>query len=197
MNGTCNCTAGWTVRTITVSKHLFSYYIKLCFVSRVTSVTKNVPLIHMDTAVHRNAWTACTVQRVITWQAFVNVCLVTQENGKVTWFYYGDTASAKCQFMNCQSRMKTGYSSFKLDFYLSSCQDLCKKGTYGLKCSKICACQNNATCSPFDGFCNCTSGFTGVHCEKQCTGSTGGQDCKTECNCTQWGTCNPFTGVCV
>ena len=42
----------------------------------------------------------------------------------------------------------------------SRCQDLCKKGTYGLKCSKKCVCQNNATCGHVNGTCNCTAGWT-------------------------------------
>lgn len=40
------------------------------------------------------------------------------------------------------------------------CDEPCPDGTHGQNCASSCRCQNGGTCSPIDGKCFCTSGWT-------------------------------------
>lgn len=40
----------------------------------------------------------------------------------------------------------------------ASCGTPCLPGTYGVNCSSMCSCKNEATCSPVDGSCACKAG---------------------------------------
>ena len=40
------------------------------------------------------------------------------------------------------------------------CEEPCPDGTHGQNCASSCRCQNGGTCSPIDGKCFCTSGWT-------------------------------------
>ena len=42
---------------------------------------------------------------------------------------------------------------------LPRCQNPCGKGWFGYRCQSKCTCENNATCDPASGDCNCTSGW--------------------------------------
>ena len=42
----------------------------------------------------------------------------------------------------------------------------CPRGTYGFKCKEKCICQNNSTCDPAFGYCDCLPGFHGKYCEE-------------------------------
>ena len=44
--------------------------------------------------------------------------------------------------------------------FVSRCDEPCPDGTHGQNCASSCRCQNGGTCSPIDGKCFCTSGWT-------------------------------------
>ena len=58
-----------------------------------------------------------------------------------------------------------------------------------------CSCQNNATCSPASGKCNCSSGWIGEHCSEPCPKDRYGIGCQEFCHHPVNSTCNPVTGT--
>ncbi|XP_070531712.1 uncharacterized protein [Ptychodera flava] len=53
-----------------------------------------------------------------------------------------------------------GYANATLDLIPTGCPS----GFYGGNCKKKCVCQNNATCHPFNGACECAPGFKAPDC---------------------------------
>ena len=45
------------------------------------------------------------------------------------------------------------------------CSRPCDEGMFGVNCSHVCRCENNATCQLDSGLCLCPPGFTGRHCQ--------------------------------
>ena len=43
----------------------------------------------------------------------------------------------------------------------------CPEDRYGVQCLNLCACENQAVCSPANGQCTCTPGWTGKLCENR------------------------------
>ncbi|XP_048780629.2 protein draper-like isoform X2 [Ostrea edulis] len=78
-----------------------------------------------------------------------------------------------------------------------SCNQVCPEGWFGSNCDSKCLCQNNATCRPIDGACNCTTpGWTGEFCHRDCPSTKYGQRCLENCTCSANQTCNPIDGSC-
>ena len=49
--------------------------------------------------------------------------------------------------------------------FLCVCVLACPEGQYGVECMQQCRCENAASCSPVDGTCTCTAGWTGQFCQ--------------------------------
>ena len=43
----------------------------------------------------------------------------------------------------------------------------CNSGSFGLKCSSTCTCQNGAACDPVSGACTCQPGWREANCSKR------------------------------
>ena len=57
-------------------------------------------------------------------------------------------------------------------------------------------CDNGASCSRFNGICNCTAGWRGKSCSRPCSPGTYGIGC-IPCECHNGATCNRMSGQCV
>lgn len=122
--------------------------------------------------------------------------------------YYGTDCSTKCPTPSKQSHISrktsscdpaTGFYKCEVGFkgkicdrcmtcdcppgYKgNNCDELCEEGRYGINCHQICSCENNATCSPFDGTCTCLAGWSGEKCGDACQSGYYGINCTTRCD---------------
>lgn len=71
----------------------------------------------------------------------------------------------------CSSAALTQYHCFFLFFFLSwqifFIFIACPTGFWGPDCFHSCNCHNGAMCSPYDGECRCTHGWTGLYCTQR------------------------------
>eukprot|EP00058_Branchiostoma_floridae_P012353 XP_002597841.1 hypothetical protein BRAFLDRAFT_242983 [Branchiostoma floridae] len=79
----------------------------------------------------------------------------------------------------------------------------CPVGFYGGNCSEVCACQNGASCHPFNGACKCPDGWKGRACDiisyrflSGCPKGKYGGECEYNCSCPNNATCHTFNGAC-
>ncbi|XP_063230819.1 uncharacterized protein LOC134535565 [Bacillus rossius redtenbacheri] len=76
------------------------------------------------------------------------------------------------------------------------CDAECETGWFGSNCTKLCSCDNAATCNPETGDCRCTPGWRGNRCDVPCPRGNYGADCSLSCGCQESGGCNHVTGEC-
>ncbi|GFY45371.1 hypothetical protein TNIN_359231 [Trichonephila inaurata madagascariensis] len=76
------------------------------------------------------------------------------------------------------------------------CDQVCKKGLWGVNCGNKCECLNEGDCSPFNGTCICPLGFTGSRCESICNPGFFGINCSNKCECSSDCSCHHVAGTC-
>ena len=137
----------------TTTPHDLGMTLHCFFQSQACSLLKPAQVVHMDSAVRRNA----SVPAARVTHQLVNVCvwLAVQENNAPT---VSPSFLSSCLFR--LSRFCV--SHFVLP--LTACAD----DRYGVDCKEQCVCQNSALCDDVSGECLCTAGWFGKDCGKQC-----------------------------
>ncbi|OQV17597.1 Multiple epidermal growth factor-like domains protein 10 [Hypsibius exemplaris] len=72
----------------------------------------------------------------------------------------------------------------------------CPITKWGPQCTKICRCQNGASCNPITGKCECADGWMGEMCGNPCPSGQYGALCLQQCRCENGALCDHVTGAC-
>lgn len=81
---------------------------------------------------------------------------------KCDWWHY---------IISSHPRNRVSSSDAHVDVLMVRHAAGCPEGRYGVQCLELCACENQAACSPEDGRCTCLPGWTGQLCENRKSGS--------------------------
>ncbi|RVE71781.1 hypothetical protein OJAV_G00055350 [Oryzias javanicus] len=92
--------------------------------------------------------------------------------------------------------MRVRHKSNSVTVILTLTSAVCPSGHWGPDCLNSCSCHNGAQCSPYDGECRCSPGWTGLYCTQSCPSGFHGRDCSEVCHCQNGADCDHITGLC-
>lgn len=73
----------------------------------------------------------------------------------------------------------------------------CPPNLWGINCENKCQCENNGTCEPYTGKCECQKGYIGELCGETCKPDFYGVNCSEVCRCENGGSCHHVSGQCI